>query len=115
MSSSNDQEFVGHEPQVFTGDRTLAESFAQQWHMFDVLNYANTHTHYQRAMLFLTYVQGPLVDSWVREQYAWIQRHQHDGHIITAYINLTFQKRFKDTLAKERARATLRQGINMFV
>src|SRR5258708_30854783 len=114
MLSSNDQDLVGREPQVFNGDRTLAESFAQQWYMFDALNYVNTHTPYQWAMLFLTYMQGPLVDSWVREQCEWIRRNQHGGDVIPTYIGLAFKRRFKDTLAKERARATLRQGISMF-
>jgi hypothetical protein len=28
---------------------------------------------YQRAMLFLTYIQGPLVNEWVKGVNAWLQ------------------------------------------
>ena len=118
MFNNDEQDVVGREPQVFTGDRTQAESFASQWHIFEGLNFASCMP-YQRAMIFLTYIQGPLVNEWVRSQIDWLQRSMQEGwspndpHILRS-VNREFDRVYTDTLRKECARATLRKGITMF-
>ena len=119
MFNNDEQDVVGREPRVFTGDKPQAESFASQWQIFDELNFAQSCTLYQRAMIFLSYIQGPLVNEWVHFQINWLQRSMQEGwspndrHILCR-ITREFNREYTDTLRKERPRATLRRGIMMF-
>jgi hypothetical protein len=51
---------VGNPPIIFTGDRSKAEQFITQWQLYEGVNITNTlmRNPYQRAMFFLTYIQG---------------------------------------------------------
>jgi hypothetical protein len=59
---------VGNPPLIFKGDRDKAEEFITQWQLYKGVNITNDlmRNTYQRAMLFLTYIQGPLVNEWVK-------------------------------------------------
>ncbi|KAH9043910.1 hypothetical protein EDB85DRAFT_1885416 [Lactarius pseudohatsudake] len=59
--------FVGQPPEVFTGDRTKTEEFLTQWELYWGVNNNNTvmSNPYQRAMIFLTYIQGSGVNEWL--------------------------------------------------
>jgi hypothetical protein len=65
---------VGNLPIVFTGDRSKAEQFITQWQLYEGVNITNTlmHNPYQQAMFFLTYIQGLLVNEWVKGVNAWL-------------------------------------------
>jgi hypothetical protein len=66
---------VGNPPIIFTGDRSKAEQFITQWQLYKGVNITNMlmHNPYQRAMFFLTYIQGNLVNEWVKGVNAWLR------------------------------------------
>jgi hypothetical protein len=55
---------VGNPPLIFKGDQDKAEEFITQWQLYKGVNITNDlmRNAYQRAMLFLTYIQGPLIN-----------------------------------------------------
>src|SRR6202453_3699527 len=59
---------IGNPPNVFNGDKTKSEEFSTQWQLYEGVNMTNNQMRipFQRAMLFLTYLQGPLVNEWVK-------------------------------------------------
>jgi hypothetical protein len=59
---------VGNTPHIFTGERSRAEEFITQWQLYEGVNITNDlmRNTYQQAMLFLTYIQGPIVNEWVK-------------------------------------------------
>jgi hypothetical protein len=66
---------VGNPPLIFKGDRDKAKEFIMQWQLYKGVNITNDlmQNAYQRAMLFLTYIQGPLVNEWVKGVNAWLR------------------------------------------
>ena len=70
-------------------------------------------------MLFLTYIQGKAVSEWVRSMSNWLTTQVVDMGVQTRdrwlwdSCLLLFNRQFADTLQKEKARMTLRQGIRM--
>jgi hypothetical protein len=65
---------VGNPPLIFKGNRDQAEEFITQWQLYEGVNITNDlmRNAYQQAMLFLTYIQGPLVNEWVKGVNAWL-------------------------------------------
>jgi hypothetical protein len=65
---------VGNLPSIFTGHRTKSEEFIMQWEMYKGVNISNNlmHNAYQRSLLFMTYIQGPLVNKWIKSMNAWL-------------------------------------------
>jgi hypothetical protein len=65
---------VGNPPIIFTGDRSKVEQFIMQWQLYEGVNITNTlmHNPYQQAMFFLTYIEGTLVNEWVKGVNAWL-------------------------------------------
>jgi hypothetical protein len=66
---------VGNPPLIFKGNRDAAEEFITQWQLYEGVNITNDlmRNAYQQAMLFLTYIQGPLVNEWVKGVNAWLR------------------------------------------
>ncbi len=81
MSFYDDEDgFIGQEPQVFTGNRAEAESFATQWYIYTATNeLANVMTPHKIALLFLTYIKGLLVNTWVQQQVRWLHEELERG------------------------------------
>jgi hypothetical protein len=54
---------VGNPPLIFKGNRDAEEEFITQWQLYEGVNITNDlmRNAYQRAMLFLTYIQDPLL------------------------------------------------------
>jgi hypothetical protein len=54
---------VGNTPLIFKGEHSRAEEFITQWQLYEGVNITNDlmRNAYQRAMLFLTYIQGVTV------------------------------------------------------
>jgi hypothetical protein len=66
---------VGNTPLIFKGERSKAKEFITQWQLYEGVNITNDlmRNAYQRAMLFLTYIQGPIVNEWVKGVNAWLR------------------------------------------
>ena len=111
---------VGNAPTIFQGDRTKAEDFLSQWNLYNGINYANSImiNPYQRTMLFLSYIQGPLVGEWVRGQHAWLNHQIVAGRLpveesLWRTVLRNFRENFANILEREVAEARLREGIKM--
>jgi hypothetical protein len=115
------EELKGQEPIVFKGDRSKTEEFLTQWELYSGVNYAHSAIQmpFTRAMLFLTYIQGAQVNKWVAAQSTrLIGDVAHRGVPATTVALWTdlkdaFKRAFTDTLAQERAQATLKRGLCM--
>jgi hypothetical protein len=107
--------FVGHLPMPFMGDRTQAEDFLTQWELYCRANRNNSalQNQYQKTMLFLTYIQGKLVQPWVIAVARWLVQRIMEHHIqefnpmLYGDVEDAFHRQFMDTMVKERAQAIL--------
>src|SRR5580693_3897296 len=97
------------------------ESFLTQWELYCGVNANNTaiQNQYQKMMLFLTYIKGDLVRTWVLAASHWLGQeisiyhvNQYDPYLWES-IEGAFRRQFADTLEKEQAQTKLRQGICM--
>jgi hypothetical protein len=82
-------------------------------------NNAAIQNQYQKTMLFLTYVKGDLVRTWVLAASRWLGQEvclyhvdQYDPYLWMS-IEGAFHRQFADTLKMERAQNKLRHGIRM--
>ena len=106
---------------MFTGDHTKADEFFTQWNLFVSINFNNPAkiNTFSRAMLFLTYMQGPHVNEWVLSQHWWLVNKVTANSVNPANQNLwnsverAFRHNFTDTLEQEHAQAILKKGIKM--
>jgi hypothetical protein len=112
---------VGNPPVIFTGDRSKAEQFITQWQLYEGVNITNTlmHNPYQRAMFFLTYIQGALVNEWVKGVNAWLRTQvvtqgwaTTDERLWNGVIG-AFNRQYADVLEQEKAQAELGRGLRM--
>jgi hypothetical protein len=73
-AAPHDSKLVGNPPIIFKGEKSQAKEFIMQWELYKGVNINNTlmRNAYQRAMLFLTYIQGLLVNEWVKGVNAWL-------------------------------------------
>jgi hypothetical protein len=68
---------------------------------------------YQRAMLFLTYIQGPLVNEWVKGVNAWLrgqvirQRWLTTDERLWDEVQDSFNWQFANIMEQENAQAKL--------
>jgi len=63
---------------------------------------------YQRAMTFLSYIRGPLVDDWVDEQAQWLMDQVQTGVVheeenLWRTIEVRFRQAYTDTAEKAKA------------
>jgi hypothetical protein len=75
IPGGRNDKLVGNTPLIFTGDCTKAEEFITQWQLYEGVNITNNlmRNAYQQAMLFLTYIQGPIVNEWVKGVNTWLR------------------------------------------
>jgi hypothetical protein len=75
IPGGRNDKLVGNTPLIFKGERSRAEEFITQWQLYKGVNITNDlmRNAYQRAMLFLTYIQGPIVNEWVKGVNAWLR------------------------------------------
>jgi hypothetical protein len=92
-----------------------------QWELYCGVNANNVamQNQYQKTMLFLTYIKGDLVHTWVLAASRWLGQEvavfhidQYDPYLWES-IEGAFQRQFADTLKKEQVQTKLRQGIRM--
>ena len=76
------EKFVGNAPIIFTRDRSKTEQFLTQLELYWGVNNNNSlmRNTYQRLMLFLTYIQGNVVNKWIVAMSRWLN-HQIAGGI----------------------------------
>ncbi len=111
--------FQGEKMKVFTGLSAEAESFKEQWKTFVVTNNVTQRfTVFKAVVLFLTYIKGPIVNTWVKEQFTWLRLQlqagvsENDLH-LAQHVENEFEQAFSSSLEQEGARATLRKGEAM--
>jgi hypothetical protein len=112
---------VGNPPYIFTGDRIKSEEFITQWEMYEGVNISNNlmRNAYQRSLLFMTYIQGPLVNEWIKSMNAWLRLQitrngcpTNDEWLWDSTL-LSFNRQYTDVLGQEKARAELERGFKM--
>jgi hypothetical protein len=112
---------VGNTPLIFKGERSRAEEFITQWQLYEGVNITNDlmRNAYQRAMLFLTYIQGPTVNEWVKGVNAWLRGQIiHEGWAPTderlwAEVFDSFNRQFANVMEQEDAQAALAKGLQL--
>jgi hypothetical protein len=112
---------VGNTPLIFKGERSRAEEFITQWQLYEGVNITNDlmRNAYQRAMLFLTYIQGPIVNEWVKGVNAWLRGQIiHQGWAPTderlwMEVFDSFNRQFANVMEQEDAQAALAKGLQL--
>jgi hypothetical protein len=103
---------------VFTGDRVQAKNFLAQWNLFARVNRHNSvmTNVYQRCLIFLTYIQGPLVNEWITEMSNWLKHETtimgvaENNNWLWQEVHSSFLRQFMDTMEEECARLLLKSG-----
>jgi hypothetical protein len=121
VGGGRNDKLVGNTPLIFTGDHSRAEEFITQWQLYKGVNITNDliRNAYQRAMLFLTYIQGPIVNEWVKGVNAWLR-----GQIINQQwapmderlwdeVFDSFNRQFVNVMEQEDAQAALAKGLQL--
>jgi hypothetical protein len=112
---------VGNMPLIFKGERSRAEEFITQWQLYEGVNITNNlmRNAYQQAMLFLTYIQGPIVNEWVKGVNAWLRGqiiHQgwapHDKRLWAEVFD-SFNRQFANVMEQEDTQAALAKGLQL--
>jgi hypothetical protein len=112
---------VGNTPLIFKGERSRAEEFITQWQLYEGVNITNDlmRNAYQRAMLFLTYIQGPVVNEWVKGVNAWLrgqiihQRWAPTDERLWIEVFDSFNRQFANIMEQEDAQAALAKGLQL--
>jgi hypothetical protein len=112
---------VGNTPLIFKGECSKAEEFITQWQLYEGVNITNDlmRNAYQRAMLFLTYIQGPIVNEWVKGVNAWLrgqiinQRWAPTDERLWVEVFDSFNRQFANVMEQEDAQAALAKGLQL--
>jgi hypothetical protein len=121
IPGGRNDKLVGNTPLIFKGERSRAEEFITQWQLYKGVNITNDlmRNTYQRAMLFLTYIQGPIVNEWVKGVNAWLQGqiiHQRwaptDERLWVEVFD-SFNRQFANVMEQEDAQAALAKGLQL--
>jgi hypothetical protein len=120
MGGKSDK-LVGNTPLIFKGERSRAEEFITQWQLYEGVNITNDlmRNAYQRAMLFLTYIQGPIVNEWVKGVNAWLrgqiihQRWAPTDERLWIEVFDSFNRQFANVMEQEDAQAALAKGLQL--
>jgi hypothetical protein len=89
--------------------------------MYEGINISNNLmcNPYQQSLLFMTYIQGPLVNKWIKSMNAWLRLQITRNRRLTMdewlwdSTLLSFNRQYADLLGQEKARAELDQGFKM--
>jgi hypothetical protein len=117
----SDKKLVGNTPLIFTGERARAKEFITQWQLYEGVNITNElmRNAYQQAMLFLTYIQGPIVNKWVKGVNAWLrgqiinQRWAPTDERLWNEVFDSFNRQFANVMEQEDAQAALAKGLQL--
>jgi hypothetical protein len=121
VAGGRNDKLVGNTPLIFKGERSRAEEFITQWQLYEGVNITNDlmRNAYQRAMLFLTYIQGPIVNEWVKGVNAWLrgqiinQRWAPTDERLWIEVFDSFNRQFANVMEQEDAQAALAKGLQL--
>jgi hypothetical protein len=121
IPGGRNDKLVGNTPLIFKGDRSRAEEFITQWQLYEGVNITNDlmRNAYQQAMLFLTYIQGPVVNEWVKGVNAWLrgqiihQRWAPTDERLWVEVFDSFNRQFANIMEQEDAQAALAKGLQL--
>jgi hypothetical protein len=121
IGGGRNDKLVGNTPLIFTGERSRAKEFITQWQLYEGVNITNDlmRNAYQQAMLFLTYIQGPIVNEWVKGVNAWLrgqivnQRWAPTNERLWNEVFNSFNRQFANVMEQEDAQATLAKGLQL--
>jgi hypothetical protein len=121
VGGGRSDKLVGNTPLIFKGERSRAEEFITQWQLYKGVNITNDlmRNAYQRAMLFLTYIQGPIVNEWVKGVNAWLrgqiinQRWAPTDERLWVEVFDSFNRQFANVMEQEDAQAALAKGLQL--
>jgi hypothetical protein len=121
IGGGRNDKLVGNTPLIFKGERSRAEEFITQWQLYEGVNITNDlmRNAYQRAMLFLTYIQGPIVNEWVKGVNAWLrgqiinQRWAPTDERLWIEVFDSFNRQFANVMEQEDAQAALAKGLQL--
>jgi hypothetical protein len=121
IRGGRNDKLVGNTPIIFTGERSKAEEFIIQWQLYEGVNITNDlmRNAYQRAMLFLTYIQGPVFNEWVKGVNAWLrgqiinQRWAPTDERLWNEVFDSFNRQFANIMEQEDAQAALAKGLQL--
>jgi hypothetical protein len=108
-------------PIILNGDWSKAEEFITQWQLYEGINITNDlmRNTYQRAMLFLTYIQGPLVNKWVKGVNVWLkgqvirQRWLTTDEQLWDEVGDSFNRQLANVMEQENTQAKLASGLKL--
>src|SRR6266702_1908967 len=114
-----EEAFEGKRMMIFTGLQAEAEQFAEQWSRFTATNnITQRFTAFKAIVLFLTHIKGPIVNTWVQDQFHWLRiqlqagTSEQDGRLVQ-HIEQEFRKTFSSSLERIQAQEMLRRGETM--
>ena len=91
-----------------------------QWELYWGVNNNNSlmRNAYTRSMLFLTYIQGNIVNEWIVAMSCWLNCQiaggiHNDNEELWRAVNDAFRHRFANTLERETMQVELKKGIKM--
>jgi hypothetical protein len=121
VGGGRNDKLVGNTPLIFKGEHSRAEEFITQWQLYEGVNITNDlmRNAYQRAMLFLTYIQGPIVNEWVKGVNAWLrgqiihQRWAPTDERLWVEVFDSFNRQFANVMEQEDAQAALAKGLQL--
>jgi hypothetical protein len=121
IGGGKNDKLVGSTPLIFTGEWSKAEEFMTQWQLYEGVNITNDlmRNTYQRAMLFLTYIQGPVVNEWVKGVNAWLrgqiinQRWAPTDERLWNEVFDSFNRQFANVMEQEDTQAALAKGLQL--
>jgi hypothetical protein len=121
VPGGRNDKLVGNTPLIFKGECSRAEEFITQWQLYEGVNITNDlmRNAYQRAMLFLTYIQGPIVNEWVKGVNAWLrgqiinQRWAPTDERLWVEVFDSFNRQFANVMEQEDAQAALAKGLQL--
>jgi hypothetical protein len=121
VGGRRNDKLVGNTPLIFKGERSRAEEFITQWQLYEGVNITNDlmRNAYQRAMLFLTYIQGPIINKWVKGVNAWLrgqiinQRWAPTDERLWVEVFDSFNRQFANVMEQEDAQAALAKGLQL--
>ncbi len=120
MSQYNEEEaFQGKKMMIYTGIPAEAESFREQWMIFTATNdITQRFTVFKAVVLFLTHIKGPIINTWVQDQFRWLRIQLQAGMSeqdtrLALHVQEEFNKAFSNSLEQASARAMLREGKAM--
>jgi hypothetical protein len=121
IQAGRNDKLVGNTPLIFTGECSKAKEFITQWQLYEGVNITNDlmRNAYQRAMLFLTYIQGPIVNEWVKGVNAWLrgqiinQRWAPTDERLWNEVFKSFNRQFANVMEQEDAQAALAKGLQL--